>query len=470
VILTSELQYKIIKKWEDQINLKGEKFGFNSDYNLFLPFKNNSKEAILWNNHEYTNSLFVNGYLEPYKNKEDAYLALEQMGGSILHIQKNINGQWEHKLDSPYNKRLTGNTLIPFNQNIEVLGSSYSYGTVQNCAGGKTPWGNILSCEENYQNIFGERKFLEKKIKTNSYGVQQFFPERPPEHYGWVVEIEPLTGKAKKHVLLGRFAHEGATTIKSKNKVVVYMGDDKANEHIYKFVSESDQNFDAGTLYVANLKMKKWLPLDIKKDKRLRSTFKNQVEMLIHTRLASKLVEATPLDRPEDIEIHPVTKEVFVSLTKNKLRGNPYGSILKIKPENGDHTSLKFSYEFFLMGGPKTGFACPDNLLFDKSGNLYMATDISGGSIGKGKYKSFKNNGLFVIPTMGKNAGKPIQIASAPVDSEFTGPCFDEDESTMFLSVQHPGERTRDLKNPTSNWPYGNNETPRSAVIAITGF
>ena len=46
--------------------------------------------------------------------------------------------------------------------------------------------------------------------------------------------------------------------------------------------------------------------------------------------------------------------------------------------------------------------------------------------------------GLFVLIRRGIQAGEIIQVASAPVDAEFTGPCFSGDGKTLFLSVQHP--------------------------------
>jgi secreted PhoX family phosphatase len=81
------------------------------------------------------------------------------------------------------------------------------------------------------------------------------------------------------------------------------------------------------------------------------------------------------------------------------------------------------------------------------------------------------NNGLFVIPTSGKDKGVAYQFASGPVDSELTGPFFTPDEQTLFLSVQHPGELTTDLSKPTSTWPHRpGDKIARCGVVAISGF
>jgi len=123
----------------------------------------------------------------------------------------------------------------------------------------------------------------------------------------------------------------------------------------------------------------------------------------------------------------------------------------------------------FLSGGDESGFACPDNLAFDRVGNLWITTDISGSAMNQGVFKNFKNNGLFVVPRKGAQAGQAIQVASAPKDAEFTGPLFSPDFKTLFLSVQHPGELTRDLTRPTSRWPFGGDQLPKSSVITLQG-
>ena len=122
-----------------------------------------------------------------------------------------------------------------------------------------------------------------------------------------------------------------------------------------------------------------------------------------------------------------------------------------------------------MAGGESTGFACPDNMVFDKRGNLWMTCDMSDEAMHKPPYTSFGNNSLFFIPTAGKFAGKAYRVASAPVGAEFTGPCFSPDFETLFLSVQHPGEGTTDINKPVSNWPNGGKSMPRPAVIAIDG-
>lgn len=463
VVLIPGLNYQKVISWGDTMN-STEVFGFNNDYINIEAV--DEKTLIMWVNHEYINPLFVSS---PERTKKNVDIEKALVGGSLIELNLTPYG-WKFNPKSKFNRGVRGDTKIPFANGIKVKGSQIVEGTLGNCAGGKTPWGTFLTCEENYDGFYGERdrksgKLITKRSRVDWY---KFYPKNIPEHYGWVVEIEPKTGKAQKHTNLGRIAHESATPIISKSKkVVVYTGDDKADEHLYKFVSKNDKDFKDGILYVANLDKKKWLPLDLELSPKLKKHFKAQIDVVTYAREASKILGATPLNRPEDIEINPLTGDVFVALTNNKKKGDFHGSILKISEKDNDHASLEFTPEFFRLGGKEVGFSCPDNMAFDSKGNLWICTDISGGAMGKDPYIPFGNNGIFVIPAFGDQAGKAIQIASAPVDAEFTGLCFDPKEQTLFVSVQHPGERTKDLKKPTSTWPTGN--TPKPTVIGING-
>ena len=51
---------------------------------------------------------------------------------------------------------------------------------------------------------------------------------------------------------------------------------------------------------------------------------------------------------------------------------------------------------------------------------FWFCSDISGSKMGKGRYKSFGNNGIFVVPFAGKKKGQVLQVASAPNDAEFS--------------------------------------------------
>jgi hypothetical protein len=461
-LLTAKgLNWQLLIKEGDELG-RGLKFGCNNDYLQFFKLTSDD-HGILWVNHEYLQPL-LSSKVERTKDVIDAEMLLT--GGSLVEIRKTEQG-WSPVFDSIYNRRITGKTMIPFAAGKALMGKTEAMGMVANCAGGRTPWGTLLTCEENYDGFYGERDQKTGGIIPSEYQKWELFYQNPPEHYGWVVEVNPLTGAAKKHTSMGRFMHECATVrVARDGRPVVYSGDDATDEHLYKFISNKKGTLDEGVLYVANIEQGKWIPL-VHSDPRLKKEFKDQLDILTHCRRAAKLVGATKLDRPEDIEIDPFKGDVLVACTNNKPALRPYGSILKIREKNNDPRSLTFTHEIFMTGGEAGGFACPDNLAFDRRGNLWFTTDMSGWDMHKGPLLNFGNNGLFVVMRQGPQAGIPVQVASAPMDAEFTGPLFSEDGKHLFLSVQHPGELTVDLSKPTSTWPTG--ALPRSGVIVLSG-
>jgi secreted PhoX family phosphatase len=476
LILPKGYSFDRLISYGDPLGSKGplgdEFFGADCDFLTFFPLSKD--DGLLWVNHEYLQSLLVSGVLKPEdKTKEQILKEKLVVGGSVVHIRR-VGKKWEYVQDKERNHRFTA--LYP---EIQMTGPArvqvpMGKGTLANCSGGKTPWNTVLSCEENFQ-LFNDPEYL---------GWEKYSATKIDEkQYGWVVEIDPFRKLApKKHTALGRFCHENAAwRVGGKNKFVVYMGDDSKDQYFYKFISaesfnpkasreEQSKLLEAGTLYAADFSKGKWIALDWATNPILKETFDSQAHVLMETRAAAKAVKATPLDRSEDCEIHPLDGSVYLSLTNNSAHGNAYGQIVRLVEKGDDAEAIDFRYEIFLAGGPQSGLAAPDNLCFDKQGNLWVCCDVTSSDIGKGAYESFGNCGMFFVPTAGANAGNAFQFASAPVQAELTGPWFDEDESTLFLSVQHPGELTTDLTEPKSRWPLHGSALPLSSVVAIQGF
>jgi hypothetical protein len=274
---------------------------------------------------------------------------------------------------------------------------------------------------------------------------------------------------------------------------------------------------DGGTLYVARLDASgrgEWLPLvfDPKGPLNAAAGFRDQGEVLIKARAASSLLGATPMDRAEDVEANPATGRIYVACTRNEQRSaaarrityagreveagtdaanprgpNPFGHIVEIREAGDDHTAREFSWEVFLLGGDPSGgrlitdltrvrqdsvyyagyanadelspVGSPDNIGFDRAGNLWMVTD--------GTQPRDANDGCWVCPTEGPQRGRLQQFMSGPVGAEICGCQFTPDSETLFLSIQHPGEGGT-VAQPRSHWPDGPGTQPRSSVIAIT--
>lgn len=464
VILAEGLTYDMLIKYGEPFG-EGLFFGYNNDYIAFLPESDDS--GMLWVNHE-----SVNPYLEPGYDPDKARLRkiisqeMSDVGGSFFRVRKS-GGSWQVVRDDEANDKLTATDRIPFEWEQKVAGADGAIGTLANCSGGVTPWGTILTCEENYEFFYGDHNHLSGQYEPSPLEWEVFYPRNRTEHYGWVVEYDPKTKSAKKHIGLGRFAHECATVQELPDgRVVVYSGDDQNGGCLYKYISSTPGKIFPGQLYVGDFSKGEWVPISLEQIELVRK-FANETEMLIRCREAAILVGGTPLDRPEDIEIDPLDGSILMALTNNKPDENYFGSMMRINETDG-YDGLSFSYDTFLTGGEETGFACPDNLVFDPAGNLWFTSDISGKDINLPPYQAFGNNGLFVVPRHGVNAGKVIQMASAPNDAEFTGPCFGPDGS-LFLSVQHPGETSPGPWELTSNWPDGPGTIPKPGVIVIKG-
>lgn len=524
---------------------QAQQFGFNNDYVGFLPLpygSNNSEHGLLTINHEHTKGRMMHSGIEA-----DHQLDLEQTkvdiaahGLSVLEVKKHHDG-WRVVKDSRYARRITPDTpmlLTGAAASHPLAKTQYSYdgvhsrGTYGNCAGGLTPWGTVLTAEENIDKYFsGNIDDLAQRENFRRYGFSgeqekswsQYFErwdlnKHPNEafHMGWIVEIDPYdpTSIPKKRTGLGRFKHEGANvTVAPDGRVVAYSGDDEKFEYVYRFVSrdkyqagndkanraQNMQLLENGTLSVAKFSEDGhliWLPLEFGKGPLTSENgFDSQAEVLFNTRKAADLLGATPMDRPEDVDINPVTGKVYVMLTKNHSRRsdalngpnprafNRAGQIVElIPPVNSageiDHTAQEFNWEILILAGkpdsddprsvtfyhPDTDengwFACPDNCAFDNQGNIWVTTD--------GAEDFGMADGVWKVISEGEKKGYAQRFMRAPIGSEVCGPCFTPDNSTFFCAIQHPGGDSS-FDDPNTRWPdFDPDLPPRPALIVIT--
>jgi len=329
--------------------------------------------------------------------------------------------------------------------------------------------------------------------------------------HGWVVEIDPFdpTSTPKKRSALGRFKHENAAlTINKDGQVVVYLGDDERGEHLYKFVSKDRYNandmkanrnlLEDGTLYVARfnaaegeLKGKgEWVELTHGKNGLTKENgFEDQAAVMIFAREAATQVGATTMDRPEWVAVHPNNKTVFCTLTNNKHRGkkdgqpvggpnprinNKYGQIVRWWPANEDHAAAEFDWDLMVIAGNpdvhsgnlyagssnisnENMFNSPDGLGFDDAGRLWILTD--GKYSNKDDFAGMGNNQMLCADP---ESGEIRRFATGPIACEITGLTFSPDQRTMFVGVQHPGE-----KGKPSHFPAGGDSKPRSTIMVV---
>ena len=498
LIVPEGFSTQVVTAWGDEI-AAGLNIGFNHDFQAFMPIDfiekgadvnrsfafwskpdMSSTDGILVINHEYVNPMFTSPDYDGESDKTPEMIKVEQqaVGLSIVHIQK-ADDKWSIVKDDKFNRRLDALTPITMTGPARSIdGGPNVIGTLANCSGGVTPWGTVVSCEENFQDY-------PTAVADGGYGWDaKVYGKR---HYGWVVEVDPFdpASTPRKHTAMGRFRHENvAIRVGTDGTVVAYMGDDRADSCVYKFVADQKLSDDRaanlkilekGKLYVADFSSGKWILLDYKSNELLRTAkdsknapiFASQAGVLADTRMAGVAVKGTPVDRPEDIEIHPKTGDIYISLTNNTGHGNFHGQIVKLSETENDPAAEAFAWEIFAVGGSQSGFSSPDNLTFDAAGNLWMVTDVSSSRLGASIYKFMGNNAMFFFRTEGPFAGIAYQFASGPVECEMTGQCWTPDGNTLFLSVQHPGEESEAIDKLSSTWPNG--DLPRPASVAITG-
>jgi len=300
------------------------------------PDPGGSDRALLAINHEWVSPVFLHpaGPSAPPRPADEVDIETAAMGVTVVEISRDYTGHLRYVAGSPYNRRIT--TLTP----IEISGplrghprlrtryspdATRTRGTVNNCGTGRTPWGTLLTGEENWAAFFS-RSEADAAARTDAanyalarYGrlpgaAQAYAWDTVPgsdDQYqrwntsvtgsspdgsddyrneihgqGFMTEIDPYDPRSsiRKRTALGRFAHEGAafSTPRAGEPLAVYMGDDARGEYVYKFVSEAtwdpadahaddrmavgSKYLDAGTLYAARFNddgRGEWLALNL---------------------------------------------------------------------------------------------------------------------------------------------------------------------------------------------------------------
>jgi uncharacterized protein len=515
-----------------------QQFGYNNDYLGYIPMPgaaNPSHHGLLVVNLEYTNEeLMFPGIGIDQMEKAASFAKMTRElteiekaahGGAVIEVRRE-NGKWGVVGDSRYARRIDADTAM------EITGPAAASermktrsdptgrrvnGMLNNCAGGVTPWGTWLSCEENFHGYFWGKvadgdpqaaSFKRYGVPGNWYAWGKYddrfdVTKEPNEanRFGWVVEIDPFdpASTPKKRTAMGRFKHEGAANVVNKDgRFVVYQGDDERFDYVYKFVTRGavDRNnrhanrdlLDDGTLYVAKYNRDgtgAWMPLTFGQGPLTAANgFNSQADVLIEARRAGDLLGATKMDRPEDAEASPKTNKVYVMFTNNTRRkddqidaanpraNNAFGHIIEMTPPDGDHAAATFKWEILVKCGDpsvaavgatfssattKDGwFGMPDNCAIDSDGRLWVSTD------GNSELKTGRTDGLWALETDGEGRATSKLFFRCPAGAELCGPEFTPDGETLFVAVQHPGDdgpewkafgRPSSFEDPSTRWP-----------------
>ncbi len=335
LLLPEGYDYQVLATWGDRVGK--ERFGFNNDYLALVETGDN--EGVLSVNFEYISvipwlqnyekvmgkALPIQAIESKLKNSKDGIdafsladsdplkqniktvckAALADQGLGIISVKRNAKGQWVRTNSPTLDRRISGIAGLEDGKYLKCTGPARSVftkpsgqgyldqlgdkiiGTFGNCAGGITPWGTVLSAEENIQSqvpeaVYSDGTSFAPKNRSVAIDSEEVTGQGnvfglAGNKYGWIVEIDPTNPKdpGTKHTWLGRYRHEAVgVRVEEGKPIAFYSGCDRRGGHIYKFVSQNkvtkktdkanSKLMESGMLYAAKFNADgtgKWIAL-----------------------------------------------------------------------------------------------------------------------------------------------------------------------------------------------------------------
>ncbi len=147
-----------------------KQFGYNNDYIAYFPIDGSSQHGLLCVNHEYTNEELMFPSLKErqdttgFKDMTEELVDIEMAAHGVTIVEIVRDGdEWQVVRDSRYNRRISPLTEMASTvrrpatsgcKTSDDASGNRIIGTLNNCAGGMTPWGTYLTAEENFHGYF----------------------------------------------------------------------------------------------------------------------------------------------------------------------------------------------------------------------------------------------------------------------------------------------------------------------------
>ena len=298
---------------------------------------------------------------------------------------------------------LGGTTTLIYDTKERKLDSQFLslVGTLRNCAGGPTPWNSWISCEEVVMGKTGPCK----------------------KNHGWCFEVpvtdfpklaDPIPLKA-----MGRFNHEAVAV--EPNSGDVYLTEDRHDGLIYRFIpSKKGELSKGGKLYALKISGSESADTRNWDDAQFIPGQKERIEW----------IELNDVESPKDDLRFRGFKKGAACFARGEGMWYSDGSIyfactnggIKKRGQIWKLTSSKIEL-FAEPNDPDLVDNC-DNLTVSPSGDLFLCED------GKGQQ-------FIDVITPDGNIFKLAKNSKST--SEFSGPTFSPDGSTLFVNIQHDG-------------------------------